>query len=243
MKAGSKRWLQVEASTFPHEKEALDTLREALDDHEPYRGWSNLEFVARDGSINEVDALVLTPRRLFLVEIKSRFRWRPAPSFKASILLQRYRGAVMSTSEITRTLAVGALAVSLGACTAASREAAVEPSSGNPAPLATQAPSPSALALKETSAPSEGILVFSSVPTSCKIRFRRATLDSKGSDVSFGRLPAGSYPLVATTPESTLRTVVVIHAGTTTTVRADFVAGKISQTTARNSLLAADARR
>ncbi len=72
MKADSKRWTQIEASRFAHEKEALDHLREALPDQEPYRGWWNLEFVARDGSINEVDTLVLTRRGLFLVEIKSR---------------------------------------------------------------------------------------------------------------------------------------------------------------------------
>jgi len=72
VKADSKRWTQIEASRFAHEKEALDHLREALPDQEPYRGWSNLEFVARDGSINEVDTLVLTRKGLFLVEIKSR---------------------------------------------------------------------------------------------------------------------------------------------------------------------------
>ncbi len=72
MKADSKRWTQVEASRFPHEKEALDYVRDALPDHEPYRAWSNLEFVAKDGSINEVDALVLTRKGLFVVEIKGR---------------------------------------------------------------------------------------------------------------------------------------------------------------------------
>lgn len=72
MKADSKRWTQVEASKLPHEREALDTLREALPDHEPYRAWSNLEFIAKDGSIDEVDALVLTRKGLFLVEIRSR---------------------------------------------------------------------------------------------------------------------------------------------------------------------------
>ena len=41
-------------------------------DQEPYRAWSNFEFIADDGSINEVDLLVLTPAGFFLVEIKSR---------------------------------------------------------------------------------------------------------------------------------------------------------------------------
>ncbi len=71
MKADSKRWTQISASRFAHEKEALDHLREALPDQEPYRAFTNLEFIAADGSINEVDALVLTRKGLFLVEIKS----------------------------------------------------------------------------------------------------------------------------------------------------------------------------
>ena len=47
-------------------------MRERLPDHEPYRAWSNFEFLADDGSINEVDLLVLTPKGFYLVEIKSR---------------------------------------------------------------------------------------------------------------------------------------------------------------------------
>ncbi len=40
--------------------------------HEPYHAWSNFEFLASDGSINEVDLLVFTPQGWFLVEIKSQ---------------------------------------------------------------------------------------------------------------------------------------------------------------------------
>jgi serine/threonine protein kinase/predicted transcriptional regulator len=46
-------------------------VRERLPDQEPYRAWTNLEFLAEDGTIHEVDLLVLTPKGLFLVEIKS----------------------------------------------------------------------------------------------------------------------------------------------------------------------------
>ncbi len=46
-------------------------MRQELPDHEPYRAWANFEFIAQDSSINEVDALVLTPKGLFLIEIKS----------------------------------------------------------------------------------------------------------------------------------------------------------------------------
>ena len=59
------------ASPFPHEREALAFVRSRLPNHEPYRAWSNVEFIAEDGSVNEVDLLVVTPAGFFLVEIKS----------------------------------------------------------------------------------------------------------------------------------------------------------------------------
>lgn len=66
------RWNEITRSEHPWEREALAFLRERLPDHEPYRVWANFEFMAPDGSINEVDALILTPKGFFLVEIKSR---------------------------------------------------------------------------------------------------------------------------------------------------------------------------
>jgi serine/threonine protein kinase len=68
----SARWKQITPSQFPWEREALDYVREHLPDIDPYRAWANFEFIADDGTINEVDLLVLTPRGFFLVEIKSR---------------------------------------------------------------------------------------------------------------------------------------------------------------------------
>lgn len=67
----SDRWVTVQESTFPWEREALAYLRAQLTAHEPYRAWSNFEFVADDGSINEVDLLVVSLHRVYLVEIKS----------------------------------------------------------------------------------------------------------------------------------------------------------------------------
>ena len=74
------------ASPFPHEREALAFLKARLPNNEPYRAWTNAEFIADDGSVNEIDALVVTPRGFFLVEIKSfpgtlfgdgqNWRWR-----------------------------------------------------------------------------------------------------------------------------------------------------------------------
>jgi hypothetical protein len=66
------RWQAVNPSSFPWEREALEFVRERLPDRAPYRAWSNFEFVGQDGSINEVDLLVLGADALYLVEIKSR---------------------------------------------------------------------------------------------------------------------------------------------------------------------------
>ena len=65
-------WITVTESKFPWEKEALEYIRQHFPAYEPYRAWSNFEFIATDGSINEVDLLVFTPQGVFLVEIKSR---------------------------------------------------------------------------------------------------------------------------------------------------------------------------
>lgn len=65
-------WTTVTESTFPWELEALEFVREKFPNHEPYRAWANFEFTATDGSINEVDLLVVTKVGIFLVEIKSR---------------------------------------------------------------------------------------------------------------------------------------------------------------------------
>jgi serine/threonine protein kinase len=66
------RWTAVTEPAFPWEREALDFLRSHLPDHEPWRAWSNFEFIDDEGRVNEVDVLVLTPAGLVLVEIKSR---------------------------------------------------------------------------------------------------------------------------------------------------------------------------
>ena len=46
--------------------------RKASPDSDPTLLYSNFEFIADDGSVNEVDALVITRAGLYLVEIKSR---------------------------------------------------------------------------------------------------------------------------------------------------------------------------
>lgn len=68
-KAGN--WITVTESPHPWERDALNFVREQFPSHDPYRAWSNFEFIADDGSINEVDLLIFTPQGFFLVEIKS----------------------------------------------------------------------------------------------------------------------------------------------------------------------------
>src|SRR5262245_24319269 len=67
-----QRWNTVAESAFPWEQAALSYLREHLPAAEPFRAWCNFEFVAEDGSINEVDLLLVSLYKLYLVEIKSR---------------------------------------------------------------------------------------------------------------------------------------------------------------------------
>lgn len=67
----TSRWTTISESQFPWERDALDYLRERLPDQEPFRAWSNFEFIADDGSIYEVDLVVLTAAGFLFIEIKS----------------------------------------------------------------------------------------------------------------------------------------------------------------------------
>ena len=49
-----KLWKQITQSDYAWEREALEFARQLLPDHDPYRAWANFEFIAQDGSINEV---------------------------------------------------------------------------------------------------------------------------------------------------------------------------------------------
>lgn len=69
----SGRWTEVTSSDFAWEQHALHYLKSRLPDSDPFRAWSNFEFIAHNGSINEVDLLVVSLRCVYLVEIKS---WR-----------------------------------------------------------------------------------------------------------------------------------------------------------------------
>ncbi|MFF5171350.1 BREX system serine/threonine kinase PglW [Micromonospora sp. NPDC000089] len=70
MREGSPRWEQINPSAYQHEQEGLRELAGYLPDAEPYHVWANVEFVGTDGSINEVDALVLARSGLYVLELK-----------------------------------------------------------------------------------------------------------------------------------------------------------------------------
>ena len=72
MSMSASRWKVIAESNFPWERDALEWLRAQLPDCEPWSVWTNFEFIDDQGKVNEVDALVLSPAGLFLVEIKSR---------------------------------------------------------------------------------------------------------------------------------------------------------------------------
>lgn len=64
-------WTEISRSQHPHERAALEALRAKFpENREPFYAWSNLEFTALDGSNNEVDLLLISPRGMFVIEIK-----------------------------------------------------------------------------------------------------------------------------------------------------------------------------
>ena len=67
----STRWIEITLSQFAWEREALVYIKARLPDGEPFRARSNFEFIADDGSVNEVDLLVVSIHKVYLVEIKS----------------------------------------------------------------------------------------------------------------------------------------------------------------------------
>jgi serine/threonine protein kinase len=72
MPLSAQRWKQFAESRYAHERDALEFLRGVLQDRDPNFLYSNFEFIADDGSVNEIDALVVTQAGVFLVELKSR---------------------------------------------------------------------------------------------------------------------------------------------------------------------------
>lgn len=71
MRADSGRWTEVAPSRHAHERDGLEHVRDQLPDAAPYHAWSNVEFVALDGTPYEVDLVVLGPAGFHLVELKA----------------------------------------------------------------------------------------------------------------------------------------------------------------------------
>jgi hypothetical protein len=65
------RWHANGESPYEWEREALEYLRQALPDREPWHVWPIFEFIADTGAVYEVDSLVLSQCGLWLMEIKS----------------------------------------------------------------------------------------------------------------------------------------------------------------------------
>ncbi|MEV4638090.1 BREX system serine/threonine kinase PglW [Actinoplanes sp. NPDC049548] len=70
MRLDSPRWEEINPSGYQWEKDGLRELASYLPDQDPFHVWANVEFVATDGSLNEIDALVLTRSALYIVELK-----------------------------------------------------------------------------------------------------------------------------------------------------------------------------
>ncbi|MBF6455528.1 NERD domain-containing protein [Nocardia cyriacigeorgica] len=69
----TRRWTAVNESAYPHERSALDRIRAAVPDADPWRAWSNFSFATAAGELYEIDLLIAAPSGLHLVELKS---WR-----------------------------------------------------------------------------------------------------------------------------------------------------------------------
>lgn len=110
--AGPKRWVEVSASEYAHERSGLEYLKSVVPNASPYRAWTNFEFMDEQGSWHEIDALVLGRGRLHLVELKhyrgiltgDENTWRRGNRTERSPLKLARRKAQKLASRITREL-------------------------------------------------------------------------------------------------------------------------------------------
>lgn len=71
MDQSSKRWIEVTPSEFDHERAGLALLAKSVPDQAPYYVFSNFTFQGDNGRRLEVDALVISPGQINLIELKS----------------------------------------------------------------------------------------------------------------------------------------------------------------------------
>jgi hypothetical protein len=55
------RWTLCAPSEYVWEGSALAYLKSVIPDREPYRAWANAQFIGADGSVNEIDLLLIAP--------------------------------------------------------------------------------------------------------------------------------------------------------------------------------------
>ncbi len=66
-----QRWVQCTPSEYAWERAALEYLKQIIPTGEPYRAWANAEFLGADGSVNEIDLLLITRAGITVLEVKS----------------------------------------------------------------------------------------------------------------------------------------------------------------------------
>ena len=68
MRQKLSNWITITESRFSWEQDALTFIQQQFPPYDSYQAWANLEFIALDGSINEIDLLVFSPQGFFVIE-------------------------------------------------------------------------------------------------------------------------------------------------------------------------------
>lgn len=109
MDQSSKRWIEVTPSEFVHEREGLAHLARSVPDQAPYYVFSNFTFQGDNGRRLEVDALVITPAQVNLVELKSwsghftgnehnwHSDWNGGSSYRNPLNAANYKSKLLAT--------------------------------------------------------------------------------------------------------------------------------------------------
>ncbi|ONH21853.1 BREX system serine/threonine kinase PglW [Pseudofrankia asymbiotica] len=91
MSLDDEHWTQCTPSEYAWERAALTYLRDQLRNSGIHRGWSNAEFLGQDGSVNEIDLLLVAPAGIAIIEVKS---WSGVLTGDAGTWRQTHRGPV-----------------------------------------------------------------------------------------------------------------------------------------------------
>ncbi|MCJ7859482.1 NERD domain-containing protein [Corynebacterium kalidii] len=109
MEQSSKRWIEVTPSEFVHERDGLEHLARAVPDQAPYYVFSNFTFQGDNGRRFEVDALVISPAQVNLIELKSwsghftgnehnwRSDWNGGSNYRNPLNAANYKAKLLAT--------------------------------------------------------------------------------------------------------------------------------------------------